>query len=150
MITLRVAEVLAHEINGTAWEAACLRKGKDPLDATADDILGPMSVRMTYGGGKPVLPFDDDRLADTLAELEAPEPEVFIQEPKAFVAEVTEIAGLSRQEKRVVSAIVDGSPIPDGKKYAGILATRLKMSENAVRLNWSRAKKKLRDNWAAE
>jgi hypothetical protein len=150
MITLRVAEVLAHEVNGTAWEAACLRKGKDPLDATADDILGPMATRMTYDGGKPVLPYDDDRLADALADLEAPEPVTFVQEPKAFVTEVTEIAGLTRQEKRVVAAIVDGSPIPDGKRYTEVLALRLKMTTNAVRLNWSRAKKKLRDNWAAE
>lgn len=150
MINLRVAEVLAHEVNGTAWEAACLRKGLDPLDATADDILGPMSVRMTYGGGKPVLPFDDDRLADALAELEAPEPGVFHQEPKAFVAEVTEIAGLTKTEKRVVGAIVDGSPIPDGKQYAGVLAKRLGMGSALVWKHWSNAKKKLRDNWAAE
>lgn len=150
MITLRVAEVLAHEVHGTAWEAACLRKGKDPLDATADDVLGPMPTRMTYDGGKPVLPYDDDRLADALAELEAPEPETFHQEPKAFVAEVTEIAGLTKTEKKVVGAIVDGSPIPDGKDYTGPLSRRLGMSGTLLRKHWSNAKKKLRDNWVAE
>lgn len=149
MINLRVAEVLAHEIHGTAWEAACLGKGLDPSSATADDVLGPMNVRLTYGGGKQVLPYDDDRLAGVLEELEA-EPVVPDLGPKAFVAEVTEVAGLTRQERRVVGAIVDGSPIPDGKRYTEILALRLKISTNAVRLNWSRAKRKLRDNWAAQ
>lgn len=147
MINLRVAEVLAHEIHGTEWEATCLRKGLDPSSATADDVLGPLSMRMTYGGGKPVLPYDDERLAEALEELEA---EPVVPDPRAFVAEVTEIAGLARQERRVVGAIVDGSPIPDGKRYTDTLALRLKMTEKAVREAWRRAKKKLRDNWAAE
>lgn len=149
MINLRVAEVLAHEIHGTAWEAACLSKGLDPAGATADDVLGPMSTRLTYGGGRPVLPYDDDRLAEALAEMEADEvmPD---QDPKAFVAEVTEIAGLTKTEKRVVSAIVDGAPIPDGKQYAGVLAKRLNMGVALVWKHWSNAKKKLRDKWAAE
>lgn len=149
MINLRVAWVLAHEIHGTDWEAACLNKGLDPSSATADDVLGPMPVRMTYSGGKPVLPYDDDRVADALEELEADEPAPDL-DPKAFVTEVTEIAGLTKTEKRVVAAIVDGSPIPDGKQYTGPLARRLNMTTGAVQRAWSRAKKKLRDNWAAE
>jgi hypothetical protein len=149
MINLRVAEVLAYEIHGTAWEAACLRKGLNPSEATADDVLGPMSMRMTYDGGKPVLPYDDDRLAEMLADLEAPDP-VLNQDPRAFVAEVTEVAGLTNQERRVVSAIVDGSPIPDGKNYTGPLARRLNTTPKAVRNAWERAKSKLRDNWAAQ
>lgn len=149
MINLRVAEVLAHEIRGTAWEAACLANGFDPAAATADDILGPMTLRMTYGGGKAVLPFDDERLALVLEEMEA-EESVPDQDPKAFVAEVTEVAGLTKTEKRVVGAIVDGSPIPDGKDYTGPLSKRLNMSGALLRKHWSNAKKKLRDNWAAE
>jgi hypothetical protein len=149
MINLRVAWVLAHEIRGTGWEAACLNKGLDPASATADDVLGPMSMRMTYGGGKPVLPYDDDRLASSLEDLEAEEIKV-AEDPKAFVAEITEIAGLTKTEKRVVGAIVDGSPIPDGKQYTGPLAKRLSMTPGAAQRTWSRAKKKLRDNWAAE
>lgn len=149
MIDLRVAEVLAYEIHGTAWEAACLRKGLDPSEATADDVLGPMSMRMTHSGGKPVLPYDDARLAEVLADLEAPDP-VVNQDPRAFVTEVTEVAGLTRQERRVVSAIVDGSPIPDGKQYTGPLARRLNSTPEAVKKAWSRAKRKLRDNWAAQ
>ena len=148
MINLRVAEVLAHEIHGTAWEAACLRKGLDPSEATADDVLGPMSTRLTYDGGKPVLPYDDDRLAEMLADLEAPAQ--VDQDLKTFMSEVTEVAGLTRQERRVVSAIVDGSPIPDGKQYTGPLARRLNSTPDAVKKAWSRAKKKLRDNWAAQ
>lgn len=151
MINLRVAEVLAHEIHGTAWEAACLTKGLDPSTAIADDILGPMPTRMTFDGGKPVLPYDDDRLSEALADVEAPEPVgPAIQDPKAFVTEVTEIASLTRQERRVVSAIVDGSPIPDGKRYTSTLALRLRMTEKAVREAWRRAKRKLRENWVAE
>lgn len=149
MINLRVAEVLAHEIHGTAWEATCLAKGLDPAGATADDVLGMMSIRMTYGGGKPVLPYDDDRLAEALEELEA-DGVVPDQDPRAFVTEVTEIAGLTKTEKRVVGAIVDGSPIPDGKDYTGPLSRRLNMSGTLLRKHWSNAKKKLRDNWAAE
>jgi DNA-binding CsgD family transcriptional regulator len=149
MINQRVAEVLAYEIHGTAWEAACLKKGLDPSSATADDVLGPMSVRLTYGGGKPVLPYDDERLAEVLEELEA-EPVVPDLDPKAFVAEVTEIAGLTKTERRVVGAIVDGSPIPDGKQYAGILGKRLNMGVALVWKHWSNAKRKLRDNWAAQ
>lgn len=149
MINVRVAEVLAREIHGTRWEAACLSKGLDPSAATADDVLGPMSLRMTYGGGKQVLPYDDERLAAMLEELEADEP-VPDQDPRAFVKEITEIAGLTKTEKRVVGAIVDGSPIPDGKQYTGPLARRLNMTTDAVKKAWSRAKKKLRDNWAAE
>jgi hypothetical protein len=149
MIDLRVAEVLAYEIHGTAWEAACLRKGLNPSEATADDVLGPMSMRMTYNGGKPVLPYDDDRLAEMLADLEALDP-VVDQDPRAFVAEVTEIAGLTKQERRVVSAIVDGSPIPDGKNYTGPLARRLNTTATAVTTAWAKAKRKLRDNWAAQ
>lgn len=149
MITLRVAQVLAYEVNGTAWEAACLRKGKDPLDATADDILGYMPERMERMGGKLMLPFDDERMAPEIEEMEEA-PTVFYQDPKAFVAEVTEIAGLTKTEKRVVGAIVDGSPIPDGKDYTGPLSKRLGMSGPLLRKHWSNAKKKLRDNWAAE
>lgn len=149
MINLRTAWVLAHEIHGTGWEAACLGKGLDPSSAAADDVLGPMSIRMTYGGGKPVLPYDDDRLAEVLEELEQDEP-IPNTDPKAFVAEVTEIAGLTKTEKRVVGAIVDGSPIPDGKDYTGPLSRRLSMSGTLLRKHWSNAKKKLRDNWAAE
>jgi len=148
MINLRVAEVLAHEIHGTAWEAACLRKGLDPSEATADDVLGPMSTRLTYDGGKPVLPYDDDRLAEMLADLEAPAQ--VDQDLKTFMSEVTEVAGLTRQERRVVSAIVDGSPIPDGKQYAVVLGKRLGMGTALVWKHWSNAKKKLRDNWAAQ
>jgi hypothetical protein len=149
MINLRVAWVLAHEIHGTAWEAECLRKGLDPSSATADDVLGPMSTRITHSGGKPVLPLDDDRVSDLLAELEA-EPEITHQSSPAFVTEVTEIAGLTKTEKRVVSAIVDGSPIPDGKQYAGTLGKRLNMGTALVWKHWSNAKRKLRDTWAAE
>lgn len=149
MINLRVAEVLAHEINGTAWEAACLAKELDPAGATADDVLGPMSLRMTYGGGKQVLPYDDERVALLLEELEADEPAPN-QDPKAFVTEITEIAGLTKTEKRVVAAIVDGSPIPDGKQYTGPLTRRLNMTTDSVKKAWSRAKRKLRDNWAAQ
>ena len=149
MINLRVAEVLAHEINGTAWEAACLAKHLDPSSATADDLLGPVTTRMTYGGGKPVLPYDDARLAEALDELEADDV-VPGQDPKTFVTEVTEIAGLTKQERRVVYAIVDGSPIPDGKNYTAPLAKRLNTTPKAVRNAWEKARKKLRDNWAAE
>lgn len=148
MINLRVAWALAHEIHGTPWETECLGKGLDPSSATADDVLGPMNVRMTYGGGKQVLPYDDDRLAETLEELEADEP--VTDDPRRFVTEVTEVAGLTKTEKRVVSAIVDGSPIPDGKDYTGPLSKRLNMSGTLLRKHWSNAKKKLRDNWAAE
>ena len=149
MINLRVAWVLAHEIHGTEWETACLKKGLDPSSATADDVLGPMSTRITHGGGKQVLPFDDDRLAEVLEELEADEP-IPSHDPRAFVTEVTEIAGLTKTEKRVVNAIVDGSPIPDGKQYTAPLAKRLSMTPGAAQRAWSRAKKKLRDNWVAE
>jgi len=149
MINLRVAEVLAHEIHGTAWEAACLAKGLDPSAATADDVIGKMQADMWDAGGKRVLPYDDDQYAEILAELEADEPAPDL-DPKAFVMEVTEVAGLTKTEKRVVGAIVDGSPIPDGKQYTGPLAKRLNMTTDAVKKAWSRAKKKLRDNWASE
>lgn len=149
MINLRLAWALAHEIHGTPWEVVCLAKGLDPSAATADDVLGPMSTRITHNGGKPVLPLDDDRVSELLAELEA-EPETVSQNPRAFVTEVTEIAGLTKTEKRVVSAIVDGSPIPDGKQYAGTLAKRLNMGTALVWKHWSNAKRKLRDTWAAE
>jgi hypothetical protein len=150
VINLRVAWVLAHEIHGTDWEAACLGKGLDPSSATADDVLGPMSVRLTYGGGKSVLPFEDDRVAEILEGLEADDQVRQIEDPRVFVTEVTDIAGLTKTEKRVVGAIVDGSPIPDGKQYTGPLARRLSMTTGAVQRAWSRAKKKLRDNWVAE
>jgi DNA-binding CsgD family transcriptional regulator len=149
MINLRVAWVLAHEIHGTAWEALCLSKGLDPSSATADDVLGPMSTRITHSGGKPVLPLDDDRVSDLLAELEA-EPEIVHQGSRAFMAEVTQIAGLTKQESRVALAIVDGSPIPDGKDYTKPLAKRLNTTPKGIRNAWERAKKKLRDTWAAE
>lgn len=149
MINLRVAWALAHEIQGTAWEAICLKKGLDPSSATADDVIGPMPTRMTYGGGKPVLPYDDERLAEALEDLEA-EDQAYHQDPKAFVSEVADVAGLTKTERRVVGAIVDGSPLPDGKQYAGILGKRLNMGVALVWKHWSNAKKKLRDNWVAE
>lgn len=149
MTTPRVAEVLAYEILGTRWEYECLKRGLNPSVATADDLLGHMSLRMTYDGGKLILPLEDERLIEALEELEA-EPVIVVQDPKAFVAEVTEVAGLTKTERRVVYAIVDGSPIPDGKQYTGPLARRLNMTQAAIWMAWSRAKKKLRDNWAAE
>lgn len=149
MISLRLAWILAHEIHGTGWEGACLTKGLDPSSATADDVLGPFSVRMTYGGGKPVLPYDDARVAEALDELEADEITT-IEDPKAFMDVVSEIAGLTKQERRVTLAIVDGSPIPDGKNYTGPLARRLNTTPKAIRNAWIKAKAKLRQNWAAE
>lgn len=147
MINLRVAWSLAHEIHGTAWEAACLTKGLDPSSASADDVIGPMPTRMTHGGGNPILPYDDDRLTEILDEMEAKDQPL---DSKAFMAEVADVAGLTRAEKRVVGAIVDGSPIPDGKQYTRTLALRLRATPDAVRKTWSRAKQKLRDNWAAQ
>jgi len=149
MINLRVAWVLAHEIHGTDWEAACLKKGLDPSSATADDVLGRMRDDMWDAAGKRVLAYDDDQYAEILEELEA-EPVTATQDPKAFVAEVTEIAGLTKLERRVVGAIVDGSPIPDGKNYTEPLARRLNTTPNTLRVTWTKVKKKLRDNWAAE
>lgn len=149
MIHLRMALVLAYEIHGTGWESECLRLDLDPSSATADDVLGPMPTRMTYGGGKPIMPYDDERLTEMLEELEA-EPVLLAQDPKTFVNEVAEIVGLTKTEKRVVYAIVDGSPIPDGKDYTGPLSKRLNMNGTLLRKHWSNAKKKLRDNWAAQ
>lgn len=149
MINLRLAEILAHEIHGTGWEAACLGKGLNPSIATADDVLGPMRGDMWDAGGKRVLGYDDDIFRDLLDELEA-EPVLLAQDPKAFVNEVAEITGLTKTEKRVVYAIVDGSPIPDGKDYTGPLAKRLSMNGTLLRKHWSNAKKKIRDNWAAQ
>lgn len=149
MINLRVAEVLAHEIHGTAWESACLNKGLDPAGATADEVIGKMTGDMWDANGKRVLPYDDEQYAEILEELEA-EPVALFQDPKTFVREVTEVAGLTKQEARVVGAIVDGSPIPDGKNYTGPLARRLNTTPKAVRNAWEKARKKLRDNWAAE
>lgn len=149
MINLRVAWALAHEIHGTEWEALALKKGLDPSSATADEMIGPMPTRMTYGGGTPVLPYDDDRLSEALEDLES-ENQVHHQDSRAFLAEVAEIASLTKQEKRVTFAIVDGSPIPDGKNYTGPLAKRLNTTPKAVRNAWEKAKKKLRDNWVAE
>jgi hypothetical protein len=146
VINLRVAEVLAYEIHGTAWEAACLKKGLDPSEATADDVLGRMRDDMWDAAGKRVLTFGDDHIFD---DLEA-EPVVAIDDPREFMSEVTEVAGLTKQERRVVSAIVDGSPIPDGKQYAVVLSRRLGMGTALVWKHWSNAKKKLRDNWAAQ
>jgi len=146
MINLRVAWVLAHEIHGTPWEGACLKKGLDPSSATADDILGRMRDDMWDASGKRVLTYGDDHVFD---ELEA-EPVTPVDDSREFVTEVTEIAGLTKQERRVVSAIVDGSPIPDGKNYTGPLARHLNTTPKGVRNAWERAKRKLRDNWSAE
>lgn len=147
MIHLRLAWILAYEILGTRWEAVCLTKGLDPSSATADDVLGPMRDDIWDGSGKRVLYLDDDRLGEVLDEMEAP---ATTQDPKAFVVEITQIAGLTRQETRVVRAIVNGSPIPDGKNYTEPLARQLNTTPKGVRNAWSRAKQKLRDNWAAE
>jgi hypothetical protein len=144
VITQRIAHVLGLEINGTAWETVCLAKGLDPASATAEDILGPFPTRMTHDGGKRVLWYDAELLAD-LVEVE-PSPRA---DAKQFVREVAEIARLTRLESRLVHAIVDGSPIPDGKNYTGPLARRFRTSTDAIKKTWSRAKKKLRDNWAA-
>lgn len=146
MITQRIAHLLGLEINGTAWERVCLDKGLDPASATAEDILGPFPVRMTHDGGQRILAYDTELLAE-IAELE-PAP-TSRQNAKAFVREVAEIAELTRLESRLVHAIVDGSPIPDGKNYTGPLARRFRTSTDAIKKTWSRAKKKLRDNWAA-
>jgi len=146
MINLRVAWVLAHEIHGTPWEAVCLKKGLDPSSATADDVLGRMRDDMWDAAGKRVLTYGDDHVFD---ELEA-EPVTPIDDSREFMAEVTEVAGLTKQERRVVLAIVDGSPIPDGKNYTGPLAKRLGTTQGAAQRTWSRAKRKLRDNWSAE
>jgi hypothetical protein len=145
MINLRLSWVLAHEIHGTKWEDACLARGLNPSSATADDVLGPMSTRMTYGGGKQVLPLDDDLVADLEAE-----DQPVVQDPRKFMDEVAQIAGLTKTERRVTLAIVDGSPIPDGKQYTGPLSKRLNMGAALVHKHWSNAKKKLRDNWVAE
>ena len=149
MITLRLAQVLAYEILGTRWESECLKRGLNPSEAAADDLFGPMSLRMTHGGGKLVLPLDDDRVSEALDELES-EPATVTQDSRAFVKEVAQISGLTRAESSVVYAIVDGSPIPDGKQYTGPLARRLNKTPAAIWMSWSRAKKKLRDTWAAE
>lgn len=147
MITQRVAEVLAYEIHGTAWERHCQARGLNPAMATADDLLGPCIEGSGRMGGKVVLPFDDDRMQEFLVDLEEATP-VYHQDPKAFVTEVTEIAGLTKTEARVVRAIVDGSPIPDGKAYTALLSRRLSTTAQAVQRAWSRAKTKLRENWA--
>lgn len=146
MINLRLAWVLAHEIHGTRWEAECLRKGLNPSIATADQVLGRMHGDMWDAAGKRVLTYGD---TDFFDDLEA-EPAVTIEDAREFMGQVTEIAGLTKTQKRVVSAIVDGSPIPDGKQYAGTLAKRLNMGTALVWKHWSNAKRKLRDTWAAE
>jgi hypothetical protein len=146
MINLRAAWVLAHEIHGTPWEKVCLKKGLNPSSASADDVLGRMRDDMWDASGKRVLTYGDDHVFD---ELEA-EPVTPVDDPRKFMAEVTEVAGLTKQERRVVSAIVDGSPIPDGKDYTGPLARRLNTTPNALRVAWNSAKRKLRDNWSAE
>jgi hypothetical protein len=147
MLTQRVAAVLAYEIHGTGFEAACLARGLNPGCATADDLLGPMMDGPGKLGGKVILPFDDDRMQQLLIDLEAPTTPYY-EDPKTFVAEVTEIASLTKTESRVVRAIVDGSPIPDGKAYTAPLARRLNTTTAAVQKAWSRAKTKLRLNWA--
>jgi hypothetical protein len=148
MINLRLAWAQAHEIHGTPWEAMCLTKGLDPSSATADDVLGPVSRTGLWDAtGNRVLEYRDETdIIETLVE-----PEVVVyDDPRKFVEEVTEIAGLTRGESRLVYAIVDGAPIPDGKDYTAPLAKRFRTTPAAIRKRWSNAKRKLRDTWAAE
>lgn len=149
MITLRIAQILGFEIHGTPWERACLAEGLNPSTATADDLLGPMPVRMTHDGGKQVLSFDDEAYIEALEELIPEEAALYHMDPVDFTREVTEIAGLTRQESKIVGAIVDGSPVPDGKNYSQPLAIRLRTTPLAVRDAWRRAKTKLKNEWVA-
>lgn len=149
MTPFRVAEILAWELNGTRWERECLARGKDPLAASADDIIGPMPIRMTYDGGKRVLSFEEEWMSDHENE-PSPDEIVVEQTPRELVADLREIAGLTKQEAAVTLAIVDGSPIPDGKYYTAPLARRLKTTSKALREAWRRAKTKLLDHWVAD
>lgn len=143
MTPLHEAWRQAWAVHGTAWEAECLERGLDPSQATADQVLGYMSVRMWDSDGKQVHTLSDPSMRDQETSEDRP------QDLREFVSEVSEIAGLSRQERRVVSAIIDGSPIPDGKRYATVLARRFRTTPAAIRQAWGRAKSKIKENWAA-
>lgn len=149
MITVRIAHILGLEINGTPWERACLAKGKDPLDATADDIIGPMRGDMWDAAGKRVLSFDDEAYMEVMEELIPEDATSYHMDPVDFTREVADIATLTKQEAKIVGAIVDGSPIPDGKNYTGPLTQRLRTTPAAIWKAWSRAKTKLKNEWVA-
>lgn len=144
IVTARLAETLAYEILGTEWEEACLGKSLNPSSASADDLLGRFHSDLWDADGSRVLPLDEE-LIENLEARTSP-----YQDARAFVTEVTEVARLTRSERRVVYAIVDGAPIPDGKRYTNILALRLNLTPESARKTWSRAKAKLRETWVAE
>lgn len=136
------AERLAWAVLGTAWESRCLATGLDPFQASADDILGPMSTRIRDNQSTRVLHLGD---VPEGAEQLQDKPE----STREFMAMVALVAGLTRQERRVTQAIVEGSPIPDGKNYSEPIAKRLRTTPTAIRNAWARAKKKLQESWTA-
>jgi DNA-binding CsgD family transcriptional regulator len=141
------------------WFWECVDRGHHPRECEADDVLGPMDDRIRYTGpegrtmrvllraelnvnneeGETVNEYD---LAQSLYGDSAPD--------EAIVAEATVIAVLALltpTEAAIAGAIMDGSGSDHG--YSERIAERLGTTPQAVRKAWSRAKRKLRKDWAA-
>jgi len=135
---------MKNEELGCGWVLECEKRGLNPLEATADDILGYMPQIERHNGKRDILlPHED------LVELAEQEPQYTsaLASVSGFVAEVSFIAGLSPAETEVVACICDGGY--SHGSYAEVIAYRLNTTPAAVRVRWFRARGKLVSEWAS-
>jgi DNA-binding CsgD family transcriptional regulator len=139
---------------GKGWFLACLDQRLDPRVATAEEVIGRVDDRIRADSHTRVL------LASELHEvhesgedwndpLDAGSP-LYAEVPEEVVPDivsVVEVAGLTRREAEVVTAIMEGVPMSHG--YAERLSERFGISAEVVRRHWSNAKSKLEASWVA-
>ena len=100
-------------------------------------------------GGVPMLPLDDERVAETL---EQGRVSVWADDDDVdeLMTEVTGLCGLTKREAQVVRAIVEGGVWgPHAGGYARV-ALELGTTAKNVKETWLRARKKLIEHWAAD
>jgi hypothetical protein len=127
--------------------------GTRRLERRADDILAKAhekllkDSRVRDADGRQALSFDPEIFNPEIPK----EPEIWsLDEFEIFVTTVAWIAGLTPSETEVVRLIAQSS-IQIGA-YGGYEAAALHLDKtiNTIRVTWSHAKRKLRDNWAEE
>lgn len=135
------------------WLYVCMDAGVHPREASADDVLGTQDDRIRTGSGDRVIlasemivPGGDEEWEGDPLDLGESLYDLFPNEVVPDLEVVIEVAGLTRKEAEVVSAIMDGTPMGHG--YADRVAFRLGITPVAVRVHWLAAKRKLRAHWA--
>jgi hypothetical protein len=131
------------------WERADLETEADRLLIEAGHRIDRDGILYDNAGDR-VLSLN--RFKSEGLEPEGPEPVSpdYLDRVDRFVAEVTEIASLTRQEIKLVEAIAEGEIWSNGTGISARVASRIGTTRHAVWESWRRAKKKLIKLWATE